>query len=296
MFASTNQEIQSPADFDSCKRKAVLLVTSLCALFVIVTALYCYVYALYVNGDSQQSLWRTFSCVSIDWLAWAFIAPILAHFAVKEDVTTRAGVIAIIKLLIMGALGLGAARVLTEYWLKGDSLVSTLLYFLPRYLYVTASFIGVGVFYVFRFAAEQEIQHLKERQLLTGDQPDSTHSQTKPPKPLVVMKGNCRVLIQPCDIISISASGNYLEINTAEGEYLMRNTMKAIEAHLDSDRFVRIHRSHLVSLAQVESVSPTRLEANLSNGKVLKIGKKYTHALPHFRASASFPLINSRTG
>lgn len=275
------QAVELPHRIDSCKRTAVLLVTSLCIIFVLVTALYCYVYALYAHGGSQESLWSIFSCVSIDWLAWVLIAPALTHLAVKQDVATRAGIIAIVRLLVLATMGLGAARMSVEYALNGDPLAPTLIYFMPRYLFVTAAMIGAGVFYVFWHSTVLEIQQLKQQQPDTTADPN-TPSHAKCPQPLVVSKGNCRVVIHCADVVSVTASGNYLEFDTPQDTYLMRNTMKAIEAQLDGANFVRIHRSHMVNLTHLDSVSSARLEANLSNGKVLKIGKKYAGLLPHF--------------
>lgn len=257
-----------------CKRQAVIFVGAFCALFIFVTSLYCHFSAYFLADDYRGNLLDTLRCISTDWLGWAIISPILAHIAMQKDISTRAGRVAIVKLLVTATLLLGLGRMSLEYLLGRDTVAGTLIYFMPRYLFVTASLIGAGLFYVFKFKTELEIKQLKQQAKATDT--------ASTPEQLVVYKGNCRALVTCDDIISITASGNYLELETHNGCYLMRNTMKSIESRLDSQCFVRIHRSHLVNLAQVESVSRTKLEAYLTNGKALRIGKKYLDALPHF--------------
>lgn len=279
MSMSSSHTAEFLPELTSCKRRAVRLVGLSCLIFVWVTVLYCYFYALSLGGNLQSSFWDTIRCVSIDWLGWAIIAPFLTHVAVKEDVSTQSGVIAVVKWLVIATLALGVARMSMEYALSGEALVHTLAYFVPRYLFVTAFFIGGGVFYVFKHSAALEIQRLKQQ---NRSSMDTEVGNSERCQHFVVYKGNCRALVQCEDIISITASGNYLEFATAQGSYLMRNTMKTIESQLDCRQFARIHRSHIVNLAQLDSVSRTRLEANLANGDVLRVGKKYLSSLPHF--------------
>lgn len=280
MSTSSIQITEFSPELAGCKRRAVLFVGLFCILFVFVTALYCFSYALYSGDEYQASFWATLRCISIDWMGWLLVAPLLAHRAIKEDISSDAGVVEIIKLLVMATLALAIVRMGIEYALSGEALVHTLVYFVPRYLFVTAFFVGAGVFYVFKQAAVMEIQRLKQQQ----GRPDvgvelenSAHS-----RHFVAYKGSCRVIVQCEDIISITASGNYLEFQTQDGTYLMRSTMKAVESQLDCRQFIRIHRSHIVNLTKVDSASRTRLEVNLANGSALRIGKKYLCSLPHF--------------
>ncbi len=270
----TSEAVEASRDMSLCRRQAITLTGAFCTLFILVTALYCYLYAFYIGGDYPASLIGTVSCVSIDWLAWALISPILAYIAIKENILAQSNRLGIIKLLLIATLLLGAGRIATDYVVGNDSFLHTLVYFLPRYLFVTAFLVGMGAFYVFRSAARLEIERLKRQQ----NMPEPAGQGAT----FTVYRGNCRAVVRCCEIVSITASGNYLELETPDGMFLMRNTMKNIEARLDSRRFARIHRSHIVNLDRVKSVSRARLEANLANGKVLRIGKKYLGALPHF--------------
>ena len=57
------------------------------------------------------------------------------------------------------------------------------------------------------------------------------------------------------DIVWIGASDYYSELHTTDGrKHLVRETMHSLEARLDPARFIRIHRSAIVSLEQVAEI------------------------------------------
>ncbi len=49
----------------------------------------------------------------------------------------------------------------------------------------------------------------------------------------------------------IEARGDYVYVHTASGSRLVHSTMKALEAKLPPDDFVRVHRSHIVRVDQI---------------------------------------------
>lgn len=65
-----------------------------------------------------------------------------------------------------------------------------------------------------------------------------------------------RVLCVPADeIVWVEAAGNYVQIHTARKTHLVRHTVKAMEAKLDPDRFVRVRPSAIVSRSSVEALN-----------------------------------------
>ncbi len=61
----------------------------------------------------------------------------------------------------------------------------------------------------------------------------------------------------PADGITwLEAADNYVRLHTDQGAYLMRETLKHIEASLDPERFVRVHRSAMVNLEKIARVEP----------------------------------------
>ena len=45
-------------------------------------------------------------------------------------------------------------------------------------------------------------------------------------------------------------------IYTNEGKYLKQQTMKYFEKHLDPEQFVRVHRSYIVNVTNIERIEP----------------------------------------
>lgn len=69
-------------------------------------------------------------------------------------------------------------------------------------------------------------------------------------------------------IIRIEAEGDYVMIHTRERSYLVRLRMQDLEDRL-GDRFLRVHRAHLVNMDQVSRFEPqgdTRLAVVMNDG------------------------------
>jgi two-component system LytT family response regulator len=79
------------------------------------------------------------------------------------------------------------------------------------------------------------------------------------------------------EILFIEARKDYLLVQTAQRRYLTHFTMKAMEEELPADRFIRIHRSYIVSIKAVERIATTFLEIK---GNQLPIGEIYKQKLP----------------
>ncbi|MEI6887875.1 MAG: LytR/AlgR family response regulator transcription factor [Bacteroidales bacterium] len=56
------------------------------------------------------------------------------------------------------------------------------------------------------------------------------------------------------EIIFLEAEGDYVMIHTKEGKYLKEKTMKYFESHLDSEKFIRVHRSFIVNAEKIERI------------------------------------------
>ncbi len=71
----------------------------------------------------------------------------------------------------------------------------------------------------------------------------------------LVVKDRQRISIIPLhQIVRIEAMDDYVIIITEEGRYIKQITMKALEEQLSPSSFVRVHRSHIVNVAQIERV------------------------------------------
>jgi two-component system LytT family response regulator len=98
------------------------------------------------------------------------------------------------------------------------------------------------------------------------------------PERLVIRDGAETTLVPVATIDWVDAAGDYMCIHAAGQTHIMRSTMKALEAQLDPDRFLRIHRSTLVNAARVTKV---RNHINgefflvLEGGTSLKMSRSY---------------------
>ncbi len=64
------------------------------------------------------------------------------------------------------------------------------------------------------------------------------------------------------DILYIEAERNYCRIFTKTKEYLLSTTLKIMEEKLPTRNFVRVHRSYMVNLSQVDEVSENHVIVN----------------------------------
>lgn len=90
------------------------------------------------------------------------------------------------------------------------------------------------------------------------------------------------VLIPVNDVEWFAAAANYVEVHVAEESYLVRSTLRDLEAHLDPARFARIHRSTIVNLERVREIMPEvdgDFEVVLHGGQRLAMSRGRRHRL-----------------
>ena len=78
------------------------------------------------------------------------------------------------------------------------------------------------------------------------------------------------------DILYIEAERNYCRIHTKEKEHLLVITLKDIDEKLPPTHFLRIHRSYIINLYQVEEVASGHV---VTAQKVLPLSKSYREEL-----------------
>lgn len=91
----------------------------------------------------------------------------------------------------------------------------------------------------------------------------------------ISVKQNNQVHIISLDeLFYIQADGDYVTLCTAKGNFLKEQTMKYFQRVLPSERFVRIHRSYIVNIAQISSIDSQGKETYyvvLKNGASLRV-------------------------
>jgi DNA-binding LytR/AlgR family response regulator len=74
------------------------------------------------------------------------------------------------------------------------------------------------------------------------------------------------------DILFIEALQNYISINTTNGKYLTLLPLKTVEEKLDPERFMRVHKSFIVSVAKIESIDNNHV---VIGGNKIPISRSY---------------------
>ncbi len=117
----------------------------------------------------------------------------------------------------------------------------------------------------------------KAHQSIAGE--NNTHSIETPPSGnaknetyFFVKNGNLTQKVNFKDILFVEGMKDYLRIWTQDEKIMTLLNFKKLEEALPSDRFVRIHKSYLISLDKIESIE--RMHVIINNQR-LSIGETY---------------------
>ena len=105
-----------------------------------------------------------------------------------------------------------------------------------------------------------------------------TKSGQKYKERILVNTGQRYFFINVDDILYISSNEKYVTLNTTEGKYLFRETMRNMEDELNSEKFARIHRSYIVNLSAVKEMKPLShgdYTVILNNKERLTLSRRY---------------------
>ena len=86
------------------------------------------------------------------------------------------------------------------------------------------------------------------------------------------------ILLPTNEIDWIESYGNYLKVHAGRESHLIRGTMQSIEAKLDPEMFVRVHRSAIVNIEKIKEIYPRSngdQDLVLQNGQQLMLSRKY---------------------
>jgi two-component system LytT family response regulator len=99
---------------------------------------------------------------------------------------------------------------------------------------------------------------------------------------LVVKSGGRVFFLRTQEIDWIEAAGNYVRLHLGEESHLFRETMNNMEGRLDTQRFVRIHRSRIVNTDRIKEMQPWfngEYVVVLQNGTRLTLSRGYREKL-----------------
>ncbi len=100
-------------------------------------------------------------------------------------------------------------------------------------------------------AARGLLDILAARQALSAV-PAAAHFLTR----LTIKTDDKVAVVKTADIDSIESAGNYVAVNVGKESHILRETLNALEAQLDPEKFLRISRSIIVNLDRVKELQP----------------------------------------
>ena len=95
-----------------------------------------------------------------------------------------------------------------------------------------------------------------------------------------VKTGGRTVLVDLASVDWMEAADNYVRLHVQQREYLVRETLAALDAQLDPEVFARIHRSIIVRIDRIVEVRPTShgdAEVVLRGGTRLAVSRTWRH-------------------
>ena len=186
---------------------------------------------------------------------------------------------------ILGHIALCVAFCLLSFWLllvllglvNGSSLVDFSVRSFSVQAMAWQSLENVTTYAV--LASLTYAQWAKPAPLLAGMPPaERTAEQTR----YFVRSGEDMRPVDLDSIVCIGGADDYVEVTTRRGTHLVRMTLSEFERTLDPAKFVRVHRSWIVNLDQVERVEPAgggRMLVHMKTGQSIPVSRSGARGL-----------------
>lgn len=109
--------------------------------------------------------------------------------------------------------------------------------------------------------------------VLTNRLPVPVQSGVPPEEPFIFVREDRRLIrLLLRDIVSLESLRDHVRITTVTQQVVTRQTISYYEELLPGDRFIRIHRSFLAAVAQIDAIAETYVDVG---GQRLPIGRNY---------------------
>ena len=221
------------------------------------------------------------------WLAKQSDVEIAGEFA--DGVTAVQGIMAVspdVVFLDIQMPGLSGLEVAAQ--LQPED--APLLVFVTAYdAHALAAFDLNAVDYLLKPYDEERFHRALDRVRKRQRSPDPSTSavrvaraQTGASERLLVPEGDGLRLIDSAGVHILEADDNYVHVHTAHRQYLLRRTLRDLLLQLGEQRFVRIHKSIAVNIAEIDALAPLfkgDYELRLRSGKLLRLSRRYAAVL-----------------
>lgn len=236
-------------------------------LLTVVVSIYCYLHNIFSEG-SYTPWFDSFLWSAKAWLVWLVLTPFIFKETRIENLNLDDLKNYFKRWLILACVLMLAAMLIkmTFDWLFVGA------FGINAYYYLSTEPV---VFVVMLFSSHVVKFHLSVYQV---SQPGKCQDEQKSNQSLLLVnRGNAQVFLKISNISWLKACGNYVEIHDGNGQYLLRTTLKEMDAQLNNDSFIRIHRSYIVNKNHVKAVVQDKGMSNveLKMGVQLPLGKTY---------------------
>lgn len=253
--------------------------------YILLLSCYCSLYQVVVDAR-QPDFVGAFVYVCRNWGVWLLTTPLVFQAWRKYSAHHDEGLGNHLRFVAIVLAISVAVPVAIDLHTQERNAVTSLMIFLPRYLATM-----LIVYMLWHTFIRRYLLPLEDSQAT-----DATPSPVpepiieEPPRPalttLLVSKGADECLVQLESIESLSAAGNYVEI-VANGQcYLLRSPLKQVEDQLPPEKFLRIHRSHIVkreAISRIKTQPSGNGTVQLRSGRALPMSKKHKSDLQRFR-------------
>jgi DNA-binding LytR/AlgR family response regulator len=97
---------------------------------------------------------------------------------------------------------------------------------------------------------------------------------------IFIKKGSSLVKLKLKEIIFVEALENYVTLTTNDEKFTIHFTMKAIENHLPSGVFIRVHRSYIINKSMIQAIKENSLDLIVGASiKSIPVGKSFRDML-----------------
>jgi len=158
--------------------------------------------------------------------------------------------------------------------------------------YALKAFEAHALDYLLKPFTKERLERTLHRAWMRWQQESSSHLQTelaaamrqiragnpKASTRLVLRTGTKLIVLDQGEIDRVEAAGDYVEVHKGSQTYLVHQPLATMLARLDPDRFVRIHRSHIVNLERIRTLEPIfngDYQLLLRDGTQLKLSRTY---------------------
>jgi two-component system LytT family response regulator len=117
---------------------------------------------------------------------------------------------------------------------------------------------------------QQTKKNSNSKQKLTPLLESASNSPAEKYRVVVKLAGKIRI-IPVEDIHYLEAADDYVKIHSREGSFLKNKTMGHFESVLNTNQFVRTHRSYIINISEITRIDPYEKDNHLA---ILKSGAR----------------------